>query len=125
MPTDPHPGTPTDIYRDHPVRSYVLTGGRAHPTRNTLRPETLLCAVDDGRELPVAAGRHERALLETCRGTLSLAELAAYLRLPTSLVAVLASDLVDAGYLAIRSHAAHDTPGLELLEEVLDGLHRF
>ncbi|MEU2202249.1 DUF742 domain-containing protein [Isoptericola sp. NPDC019482] len=114
----------TDGYRDHPVRSYVLTGGRAHPSRNTLRPETLLSAVDDGRELPVGAGRHERALLETCRGTLALAELAAYLRLPTSLVAVLASDLVDAGYLAIRSPQAYDLPGVDLLEEVLDGLRR-
>ena len=31
----------TEEYRDHPVRSYVLTSGRAHPSRNTLRPETL------------------------------------------------------------------------------------
>jgi hypothetical protein len=116
---------PTDGYHDHPVRSYVLTGGRAHPTRNTLRPETLLCAVDDGRELPLGAGRHERALLETCRGTLSLAELAAYLRLPASLVAVLVSDLIDAGYLAVRSGGAHDLPGIDLLEEVLDGLRNF
>ncbi|MFE6971953.1 DUF742 domain-containing protein [Isoptericola sp. NPDC057653] len=115
--------TPADGFRDHPVRTYVLTGGRAHPSRNTLRPETLLCAVDDGRELPRGAGRHERALLATCRGTLSLAELAAYLRLPTSLVAVLASDLLDAGYLAVRS--PQNALGLDLLEEVLDGLRRF
>ncbi|MFC8599597.1 DUF742 domain-containing protein [Isoptericola sp. NPDC057191] len=119
------PIAPADGFRDHPVRSYVLTGGRAHPSRNTLRPETLLCAVDDGRELPRGAGRHERALLATCRGALSLAELAAYLRLPTSLVAVLASDLLDAGYLAVRSAAPQDHPRLDLLEEVLDGLRRF
>jgi len=116
--------TPADGYRDHPVRSYVLTGGRAHPSRNTLRPETLLCAVDDGRELPADASRQERALLETSRGTLALAELAAHLGLPTSLVAVLASDLLDAGYLAIRSPAGHALPGVDLLEEVLDGLRR-
>jgi len=113
----------TEGYRDHPVRSYVLTGGRAHPTRNTLRPETLLRAADDGgRDLPATAGRHERAVLELCQGTLALAELAAYLRLPVSLVTVLVSDLVDAGTLVIRSTAAHDLPGTDLLEEVLDGL---
>ncbi|WP_205710934.1 DUF742 domain-containing protein [Isoptericola sp. BMS4] len=115
----------TDGYRDHPVRSYVLTGGRAHPTRNTLRPETLLCTVDDGRRLPASAGRHQRALLETCRGTLALAELAAYLRLPVSLVVVMASDLIDEGYLAIRSNPVHDLPAADLLEEVLDGLREF
>lgn len=114
----------SDGYRDHPVRSYVLTGGRAHPTRNTLRPETLLRAVDDGRELPGTAGRHERTLLRTCRGTLALAELAAHVRLPVSLVAVLVSDLVDGGYLAVLSTPVHDLPATDLLEEVLDGLRR-
>jgi hypothetical protein len=115
----------TDGFRDHPVRSYVLTGGRAHPSRNTLRPETLLCAVDDGRRLPAGAGRHQHALLETCRGTLSVAELAAYLRLPVSLVVVMASDLIDDGYLAVRSHQPYDLPAADLLEEVLDGLRAF
>ncbi|GAA1989378.1 hypothetical protein GCM10009718_28710 [Isoptericola halotolerans] len=114
----------SDGYRDHPVRSYVLTGGRAHPTRNTLRPETLLRAVDDGRELPASAGRHERTLVRTCRGTLALAELAAHVHLPVSLVAVLVSDLVDGGYLAVLSTPAHDLPAKDLLEEVLDGLRR-
>ncbi|MEG3614161.1 MULTISPECIES: DUF742 domain-containing protein [Isoptericola] len=111
-------------YHDHPVRSYVLTGGRSHPTRNTLRPETLLCTVDDGRELPGHAGRHQHALLRTCRGTLALAEVAAYLRLPVSLAAVLASDLLDDGYLALRSTPTHGLPDTTLLEEVLDGLRR-
>ncbi|WP_418276332.1 DUF742 domain-containing protein [Isoptericola jiangsuensis] len=110
-------------FRDHPVRSYVLTGGRAHPTRNTLRPETLLCVAQDDRRDPVrATGRYERAVLEICRGTLALAEIAAYLRLPVSLVAVLVSDLVDAGHLTIRSGSGAGLPDTGLLEEVLDGL---
>jgi hypothetical protein len=112
-------------YRDHPVRSYVLTGGRAHPTRNTLRPETLLrVALDDRRDLPQTAGRHERAVLQTCQGTLALAEIAAHLRLPVSLVAVLVSDLVDAGHLTIRSNHGAGAPDTLLLEEVLDGLRK-
>ncbi|WP_402466346.1 DUF742 domain-containing protein [Isoptericola aurantiacus] len=113
----------TEGYRDHPVRSYVLTGGRAHPSRNTLRPETLLCvSPDDRRDPQGSAGRHDRAVLELCQGTLALAELAAYLRLPVSLVAVLASDLIDDGRLTIRSNPQHELPGTDLLEEVLDGL---
>lgn len=111
-----------DEYRDHPVRSYVLTSGRAHPTRNTLRPETLLVAVD-GRPAPATATRQQRDLVRLCRGTLALAEVAAYLALPVSLVAVLVSDLVDSGHLTIRSnHQAHVLPGRDILEKVLDGL---
>jgi hypothetical protein len=113
----------SDGFRDHPVRSYVLTGGRAHPTRNTMRPETLLCtAPDDRREPSRATGRHDRAVLDTCQGTLALAEIAAYLHLPVSLVAVLVSDLVDAGHLVIRSNSGSSLPDTGLLEEVLDGL---
>ncbi|WP_125776728.1 DUF742 domain-containing protein [Antribacter gilvus] len=109
-------------YRDHPVRSYVLTSGRAHPTRNTLRPETLLVAVD-GRPAPATASGQQRELLRLCRGTLALAEVAAYLGLPVSLVAVLVSDLVDTGHLTIRSnHQAHALPSRDVLEKVLDGL---
>jgi hypothetical protein len=114
-----------DGFRDHPVRSYVLTGGRAHPSRNTLRPETLVCAaLDDGREPPRAAGRHEQAVLDTCQGTLAVAEIAAYLRLPVSLSAVIVSDLVDAGHLVVRSGVAHGLPDTDLLEEILDGLRK-
>jgi Protein of unknown function (DUF742) len=109
-------------YRDHPVRSYVLTAGRAHPSRNTLRPETLLLAADPPR-LPPSADRRERELVRMCRGTLALAEVAAHLRLPVSLVTVLVSDLVDAGHLIVRSnHQPHLLPGRDILEKVLDGL---
>jgi len=115
-------GKSSQKYRDHPVRSYVLTSGRAHPSRNTLRPETLLLAADPPR-LPPSVDRHQRELVRLCRGTLALAEVAAHLGLPVSLVTVLVSDLVDAGHLTIRSnHQSHLLPGRDTLEKVLDGL---
>jgi len=114
----------TEEYRDHPVRSYVLTSGRAHPSRNTLRPETLLRAVES-RPVLSTAGRLERELVQLCQGTLALAEVAAYLQLPASLVTVMVSDLVDAGNLTIRSnHQAHVLPGKDILEKILDGLRK-
>jgi hypothetical protein len=112
-----------DDYRDHPVRPYILTSGRAHPTRNTIRPETLL-VVDPDAPRPVATTREQRELLEICGGMLSLAEVAAHLRLPVSLVVVLASDLVDSGHLSIRSAPRHTPPSAELMEKVLDGLRK-
>jgi hypothetical protein len=113
-----------DHYSDHPVRPYVWTSGRAHPSRNTIRPETLLL-VDPDLPPPVSASRQQRGLLEMCRGVLSLAEAAAHLRQPVSLVVVIASDLVDSGHLSIRSALPRfSRPDHDLLEKVLNGLRK-
>src|SRR5690606_60435 len=114
----------TEEYRDHPVRSYVLTSGRAHPSRNTLRPETLVRAVES-RPLLSTASRMERELVQLCRGTLALAEIAAYLQRPDRLVAVMVSDLIDAGRQPIRSkQQAHVLLAEDILAQILDGLHQ-
>jgi hypothetical protein len=109
-------------YRDRPVRPYVLTGGRAVPTRNTIRPETLVVAVP-GKPLPVSATRTERALLGMCRRLLSLAEAAVHLELPVSVVVIVASDLVDSGHLSVRTPAGAPV-NRDILQELLDGLHK-
>lgn len=110
-------------YHDRPVRSYVLTGGRAAPTRNTIRPETLVVAASPARPLPASAGRTERALLAMCRSLLSLAEAAAYLHLPVSVVVVVASDLVDSSHLLVRTPAAAPV-SRDVLVELLHGLRK-
>lgn len=108
-----------------PVRPYVLTGGRARP-RHRLAVETLLETVGgDEAELPVTTGRHERMLWRLCRHRLSVAETAAYLGLPVSVITILACDLLDAGYLTTRSPAPQaQLPDVHVLQEVLDGLQR-
>jgi hypothetical protein len=115
----------SDGYRDRAVRPYVVTAGRARPSRNIIRPETLLIATDPDRAPPVSATREERAMLRMCQRLLSLAEAAAHLDLPVSVVAVVASDLVDAGRLAARSGVPQAAgPDRRVLEKVLDGLRR-
>jgi hypothetical protein len=124
-----HPGHP-----DRPVRPYVITKGRWSPSRNILRPETLLAAADPAAALPPTAVQEERDLLAMCRGTLSLAEAAAHLQLTISVVAVLASALIDAGLLAVRSavrspgptalSSPSGPPSRETLLRVLDGLRK-
>ena len=113
----------TGEYRDRPVRSYVLTGGRTVPTRNTVRPETLVIAASPGKPLPISAGRTERALLGMCRSLISLAEAAAYLELPVSVVLVVASDLVDSSHLLVRTTEGAPL-NREVLEELLHGLRK-
>ncbi|WP_433498538.1 DUF742 domain-containing protein [Sphaerimonospora sp. CA-214678] len=104
------------------VRSYVVTGGRAHPSRNTLDHVSLVIA---GHDLPLAGlGPESRRLMVLCRGgALSVAEVAAHLGLPTGVVKVLLADLLDSGHITARAPArVADRPSLELLQEVLDGL---
>jgi len=116
----------TGEYRDRPVRAYVLTGGRAVPSRTSIRPETLVRAASPGKPLPVCAGRTERALLGMCRSLLSLAEAAAYLELPVSVVLIVASDLVDSGHLLVRTPAppVGASVSRDVLQELLHGLRK-
>jgi hypothetical protein len=98
----------------------------------------LLIATDAGRPLPVSASSEERALLRMCRRLLSLVEAAVHLQLPVSVVTVVASDLIDEGFLAMRVSSDEFLPGraggtragahsparpdVQLLQEVLIGL---
>ncbi|MFF5307971.1 DUF742 domain-containing protein [Streptomyces massasporeus] len=114
--------TPRRRPTDRLVRSYVVTDGRAHPTRNTLDLVTLLIATDD---LPLTGLNPEkRRLTELCRpGALSVAEVAGHLSLPVGVAKVLIADLMDSGHIVTRAPipAARPTDA-RILQEVLDGL---
>ncbi|MFI9272864.1 DUF742 domain-containing protein [Kitasatospora sp. NPDC052896] len=104
------------------VRPYVVTDGRSQPTRNTFDLVTLVSAVP-GR--PTGGLSPEKGrMVELCvRGALSLAEVAAHLRLPVSVTKVLLGDLVDSGHLLTRAAVPRaQLPESRLLQEVLDGL---
>jgi hypothetical protein len=104
------------------VRPYVVTDGRAHPTRNTLDMVTLVAA--SGNRPTGGLGPEKRRVVELCRGgALSVAEVAGHLALPISVTKVLISDLIDSSHLASRSPAAPARlPDAHILQEVLDGL---
>jgi hypothetical protein len=130
--------SPRDDYHDRPVRPYVVTGGRVRPSRSAIRPEMLLIATDTVKPLPVSASSEERALLRMCRRLLSLVEAAVHLQLPVSVVSVVACDLIDEGFLAMRASGEEIVPGtsprsgghrsarpdVQLLQDVLAGLRR-
>lgn len=107
------------------LRPYVITRGRARPSRNTIGVETLLRATCAPEDLPVTATRESVALVRMCRRVLSLVEAAAYLEMPVSVVAVVASDLVDSGHLSACSGIPPaGVPDRTTLQEVLDALRR-
>ncbi|MET7637802.1 DUF742 domain-containing protein [Streptomyces sp. NPDC005438] len=106
-----------------PVRPYVITGGRVEPSRNTLAVETLVLATEVSP--PPGLSPECQKILHICRRLLSVAEVAARMGQPLTIVRVLLADLIDSGLLRARPpvprHARTDP---DLLKEVLDGLHR-
>jgi DNA-directed RNA polymerase specialized sigma24 family protein len=104
------------------VRPYVVTDGRAYPSRNTFDLVTLVLATD---ERPLAGlSPEKRRVVELCRGgSLSVAEVAGHLALPVSVVKVLLADLVDSGHIMHRAPIPKaELPDVQLLQEVLNGL---
>lgn len=108
-------------------RYYVLTRGRSGPgdSASSLDVATLIVS----RAAPVPGTQHEyEEILRRCRDPLSVAELGAHLGLPFNILAVLLTDLLEAGHVEARdpisAHSADRGPDLALLEEVLSGLQR-
>lgn len=108
-------------------RYYVLTRGRSGPGGSAAGLDVATLVVS--RPGPVPGPQHEHEeIVRLCREPLSVAELGAHLGLPFNILAVLLSDLLDAGRVEARApvpaHVAGRGPDLALLEEVLSGLER-
>jgi hypothetical protein len=108
------------------VRPFALTGGRTRPSRADFTLIATVTAVDPP---PAGAARpqpeHTR-ILRMCAEPLAVAELAARLDLPVSVVAILLSDLLEAGRITVRPPrpVSRTTVDLDLLQKVRDGLGR-
>ncbi|MBH5337106.1 DUF742 domain-containing protein [Streptomyces pactum] len=104
------------------VPAYMALGGRAEPGRNTLDSVSLLSAAVDRVPPGLDPARH-RIVELLCGGPLSLAEVAAHVRLPVGVVKVLVSDLIDEGRLRARAPVPRaEQLDAHLLERVLSGL---
>ncbi|HEY1179204.1 MAG TPA: DUF742 domain-containing protein [Phytomonospora sp.] len=107
------------------VRAYVRTGGRSRATRD-LDLVTLVVAAKNPPKSNVTTQSmppDARRVMGLCsrHGALSVAEIAAYLDLPPSVVRIVVSDLMDGGH-AESPAPAEAMPELSMLEEVLHGL---
>lgn len=115
------------------VRSFVLTGGRARPTRNThvLDVITMVTTVPDRSVAGLLP--EQLAVVELCRGGyLSVIEVAGHLGQPLTITRIVLGDLLDTGHVVTRtSPTTDDSPErgtasgpttAHILEKLLHGL---
>ena len=107
------------------VRPYAVTRGRTEPQRN-IDIEALLVTTSRGKQESRFAGRDMYAIAQLCESRVqSLAEIAAYLRLPLGVVRVLVADMVTEELLELhQSRPTSAADRLAVLERVLSGLRR-
>lgn len=106
------------------VPVYALTGGRTRSRGGDLHLETLVTTTELGLESrPRLRFEHAR-IVELCRRPMSVAEVAASLRVPFGVARVLVSDLHADQMLTVHRAAATNDgrPKTEVLERLLSGL---
>lgn len=119
-------GGPRDDPRGALVRPYAVTRGRTEPLRD-IAIESVLITTYAGIQEARFAGHDKQRIAMICDGRpLSLAEIAAYTRLPLGVARVLVADMVADGLLALHGATLSEVyeERMELLERVLSGLRR-
>ena len=109
------------------MRPYARTGGRTKPGRD-LDLEALVLPTANGREAwesPLLSPEHN-TVIEICQRSVSVAEIAAQLRVPLGVARVIIADMVDLGLVEVLKTAATDGDERDpaFLRRVLSGLQR-
>ena len=108
------------------VRPYAVTRGRTEPQRD-IPIEAVLVASQAAVQESRFAGHDKYRIAVLCEPRAqSLAEIAAYSRLPLGVARVLVADMVTDGLLSLHSAAPKEgfTERMDLLERVLSGLRK-
>ncbi|QSB15790.1 DUF742 domain-containing protein [Natronosporangium hydrolyticum] len=103
------------------VRPYTVTSGRTRPSRGRLDLVSMVVAVGSAAA-SVDRTPEQRAIVALAQRPISLAELAAQLNLPASLVQVLLGDLLDAELISISQPYPAGYYHRDTLEAIRDGL---
>ena len=108
------------------VRPYTITNGRTPTDSARLDLSTQVMALSSEQK-PAGLSPEHLAVLRLSRPPVSIAEIAAHMKLPLGVVRVLCGDLIEWGLVITRSPTDYPAqePDLETLQAVLDGLIRY
>jgi hypothetical protein len=124
---DPRHGPWLDDDAGRLVRPYTVSDGRTRPTTE-FDLMTVVMVTGTGSIARTGLGTEHAEVLGLCGSPMTVAEIAARLRLPATVVKVLLSDLVEQGVVATRAFipapAKAEAMDVDLLEAVLDGLRK-
>jgi hypothetical protein len=112
------------------IRPYTVTGGRTEtriPLGLTTQIRTITSPERSGRHhrrntAGVLLFREHRAIIEECRHSRAVVDLASTLHVPISVAKVLVGDLINDGYLVALLD--EDTHSIAFLQRVKDGIER-
>lgn len=105
------------------VRPYARTGGRTRPGQD-LNLESLVSTTVLGRRYAGAETTDQRFICDLCADVRSIAEIAAYVRLPLGVVKVIVGDLAEAGAVEIHQpgFVVSDRSSRDFMDRILEGL---
>jgi hypothetical protein len=104
------------------VRPYTVSNGRTQPT---VALELLSMVQATGRVVPANLTPEHALAMDLSQAPVTVAEIGSYLRLPVAVAKILLSDLIDQGAVTARPpDPAADPADRDILQRVLDGLHR-
>jgi len=104
------------------LRPYLMTSGRSKPVDQTLEIEAQVATSEFGVASYRRLSFEHRDIVALCGTTMSVAEVAARLRLHIGVARVLVADLAALGYLVVSRPSmrlSHDT---RMIERVIRGL---
>lgn len=104
------------------LRPYLLTSGRAEPVDETLEIEAQVMTTDAGTLAALRLPFEHRDIVRLCVVSMSVAEVAARLRLHIGVARVLVADLADLGYLYVERPSLPNSQNPNLIERVIRGL---
>lgn len=104
------------------LRPYLLTSGRSEPVDLTLEIEAQVQTTESGLAAYGRLSFEYREIVELCRATMSVAEVAARLVLHIGVARVLVADLAAQGYLLVQRPSFPFSQDRDLIERVIRGL---
>ncbi|MFF2085377.1 DUF742 domain-containing protein [Nocardia sp. NPDC058176] len=106
------------------IRPYAITRGRTMGAAHDLDVATLVTT--SGLTHRPRPEQEYESIIAVCQVPLSVAEVAASLRLPLAVTKILVGDLIGEGHLIFRApvHTEAGAGDLNILRAVLDGIRR-